>query len=425
MIEIIYKIQTENYLLVTFYDNLLNEIPVPEFIECEGFSNRNSVIKNTLSDTNSFLILYPANNKYNINVDTIAFKPITTLDQIYTYFIDPANVLFSRCNIVVKEYLFDQNNLDRYKVAVLTTLVSQYFANQFNNTRSELENFLKFNSNNVWQNPDEKCKMLEAFTHFSYKYSNYQLVICDLQGDLYSYNYELTDAAINSQTGLFGFTDRGLVGMQNVLNIIQDYEKRIYDLESENQFLKERNNYLNDLNQYHINLFINAYYYFDYQHFEHEVVNYVDEVNVMKENEVIVIDEENVKKEETEEGSLKFDRQSIISLSDDDSTACSCIEYGGSCEDCFIKKFKSEYDSEDNFNYDNYNEAYYNVFNDDEREYNENYHIANTNNFNYKENESDDGYEAFLQKREYNSYDKYLEDKNIQNFEYYMSQHSQ
>ncbi|CAG8684628.1 2100_t:CDS:2, partial [Cetraspora pellucida] len=60
----IYKIQTENYLLVTFYDNLLNKIPVPEFIECEGFSNGNSVIKNTLPNTNSFLILY--SGKYNL-----------------------------------------------------------------------------------------------------------------------------------------------------------------------------------------------------------------------------------------------------------------------------------------------------------------------------------------------------------------------
>src|SRR6185295_19857725 len=84
---------------------------------------------------------------------------------------------------------------------------------------SKLENFLKFNSNNGWQNSDEKCKTLEAFMHFSYKYSEQQLVICDLQGDLWNYDYELTDAAINSQTGgLFGLTDMGLVGMQNVLS---------------------------------------------------------------------------------------------------------------------------------------------------------------------------------------------------------------
>ncbi|CAG8823090.1 5950_t:CDS:1, partial [Cetraspora pellucida] len=124
-------------------------------------------------------------------------------------------------------------------------------------------------------------------------------------------------------------------------------------------------------------------------------------------------------------GKLKIRWTKYYFKSDDDSTACSCIEYGGNCEDCFIKKFKPEYDSEDNFNYDNYNEAYHNVFNDDGREHNENYRTANTNNFNYEENESDDGYEGFLQKREYDSYDKYLEDKNIQNFEYYVSQRSQ
>src|SRR6185436_19297702 len=60
----IYKIKNENYLLVTFYDNLLNEISVPKHNEYEEFSNGNSVIKYTLLDMNSYLILYP--NKYNL-----------------------------------------------------------------------------------------------------------------------------------------------------------------------------------------------------------------------------------------------------------------------------------------------------------------------------------------------------------------------
>ncbi|CAG8739132.1 17168_t:CDS:2 [Cetraspora pellucida] len=93
----------------------------------------------------------------------------------------------------------------------------------------------------------------------------------------------------------------------------------------------------------------------------------------------------------------------------------------GSCEDCFIKKFKSKYNSEDNFDYDNYNEVYHNVFNNERKEHNKNYHIANINNFNYESN--DDGHEGFLQKREYDSYESYLADKNAKNFEYYMSQY--
>ncbi|CAG8796517.1 17359_t:CDS:1, partial [Cetraspora pellucida] len=195
--------------------------------------------------------------------------------------------------------------------------------------------------------------------------------------------------------------------------IIQDYEKQIYDLTSENQFLKEQNHYFKEQSQFYINLYTNAYYHFgtawnvfyenneDFQYFEQEVVNYIEEVNDTKKNKVIEIDEENVKKEDTKVGSLKFDRQSIISLSDDNSIACNCIEYRGSCEDCFVKKFKSEYNSEDNFDYENYNEAYHNVFNDEEREYNKNYCTANMNNFYYESN--DDGYEEFLQRREYNS----------------------
>ncbi|CAG8801414.1 8652_t:CDS:2 [Cetraspora pellucida] len=159
------------------------------------------------------------------------------------------------------------------------------------------------------------------------------------------------------------------------LALIQHYEAVISTYETHNHYL--------------VNLYNRAYEYFgiswevfvenneDYEHFEREVINHNPE-----EGEELV---EIVKKiEENVERNLNFDRQTIISISDDDDSAYSCIEYKGSCEDCFLKKFKSEYDSEDNFNYDNYNEAYHNVFNDNGRKYNENYHTANTNNFNYE-----------------------------------------
>src|SRR6185436_11702530 len=120
-------------------------------------------------------------NKYDVGGERIAYYGTN---------------LSTGCEIVVKEYRDDKNNLARYKATVLTTLVSQYFANLFNNTgvtsrkisfkniyllnynnylyflESKLENFLKFNSNNGWQNSDEKCKTLDAFTHISYKYSS-------------------------------------------------------------------------------------------------------------------------------------------------------------------------------------------------------------------------------------------------------------
>ncbi|CAG8580682.1 833_t:CDS:1, partial [Scutellospora calospora] len=144
-------------------------------------------------------------------------------------------------DIVVKRYLFDQFDIERYKTTVLTTLVSQFFANQFNNTKvasrkisfknvyllnynnhlyfleSELNNFTKFNNNAKYYNYDEKYKTLEAFMHFTYNYSNNQLVICDLQGDIYNYDYELTDATINSINNFFGITDQGINGITKVL----------------------------------------------------------------------------------------------------------------------------------------------------------------------------------------------------------------
>ncbi|CAG8745067.1 906_t:CDS:2 [Cetraspora pellucida] len=171
----------------------------------------------------------------------------------------------------------------------------------------------------------------------------------------------------------------------NSLALIQHYKAVISSYETHNRYL--------------VNLYNRAYKYFgiswevfvenneDYDYFEREVINQNPE-----EGEELVEIEEKI--EENVEKNLNFDGQNIISISDDDDSACSCIEYGGSCEDCFIKK-----------------------------EHNENYRTANSNNFYYESD--DDGYEEFLQKREYNSYDSYLEDKNIQNFEYYMSQRSQ
>ena len=55
----------------------------------------------------------------------------------------------------------------------------------------------------------------QAFSHWSYQYTYGDLLICDLQGELKTDYFCLTDPAINSKTkGLYGLTDRGKCGQK-------------------------------------------------------------------------------------------------------------------------------------------------------------------------------------------------------------------
>jgi hypothetical protein len=71
----------------------------------------------------------------------------------------------------------------------------------------------------------------QAFSHFSYLYSNRKKLVCDLQGVLTrdadgSSTYELTDpvihySSITGRKNVFGRTDRGKVGMHDFFKSIQ------------------------------------------------------------------------------------------------------------------------------------------------------------------------------------------------------------
>ena len=72
-------------------------------------------------------------------------------------------------------------------------------------------------------NQNDPVDYIQAFTHFTYVFTNKQVMVCDLQG-LYNYDmipptFELTDPAIHykSKSGrknMFGRTDAGADGMQ-------------------------------------------------------------------------------------------------------------------------------------------------------------------------------------------------------------------
>lgn len=81
--------------------------------------------------------------------------------------------------------------------------------------------YLKFNSNSGWflnddpDDPDNTFDFMQALSHFSYHWSDGEVLLCDLQGAVYDSRYVLTDPAIHSKhKGYYGDTDWGLVGQQ-------------------------------------------------------------------------------------------------------------------------------------------------------------------------------------------------------------------
>lgn len=74
----------------------------------------------------------------------------------------------------------------------------------------------KWNNNDgfVNQSDDLKCKVAQAFSHFSYEKSNQQELIVDIQGCGGSKKCVYTDPALHSVTNVYGKSDRGPAGMQ-------------------------------------------------------------------------------------------------------------------------------------------------------------------------------------------------------------------
>ena len=76
-------------------------------------------------------------------------------------------------------------------------------------------NYQKFNSNTGWADESTPWpRVMQALSHFSFHVSGGQLVLCDLQGGIYSNGVVLTDPVILSrQQGRFGVTDLGPKGI--------------------------------------------------------------------------------------------------------------------------------------------------------------------------------------------------------------------
>jgi hypothetical protein len=79
-----------------------------------------------------------------------------------------------------------------------------------------IEKYKKFNSNSGWADDSIPwSRLLQALSHFSYHASRGQLVLCDLQGGIYSNGVSLTDPAVCSVSKSYGVTDLGSAGISN------------------------------------------------------------------------------------------------------------------------------------------------------------------------------------------------------------------
>eukprot|EP01135_Chromosphaera_perkinsii_P008823 Nk52_evm18s1485 gene=Nk52_evmTU18s1485 len=77
-------------------------------------------------------------------------------------------------------------------------------------------NYQKFNSNTGWKDDSTPWpKVMQALSHFSYHVSRSNLVLCDLQGGVYSNGVCLSDPVILSTEQSYGPTDLGPKGISN------------------------------------------------------------------------------------------------------------------------------------------------------------------------------------------------------------------
>ncbi|CAG8848488.1 33474_t:CDS:2 [Gigaspora margarita] len=179
-------------------------------------------------------------NIRDLDIEIISFTPIYSLNKISYYNFNNIQFSNSRINIyykrpfapgglknaykrkdyynnnlVIKEFKTSMNSLEMIQKEILTALTADFFAKQFNLQFSKKIHFetlrlINYNNHLYFLEND-----VDAFTHFTYHHSNNNLVICDLQGNLNSYN--LTNPAINSGSQFFGATDLGEQGIRNIM----------------------------------------------------------------------------------------------------------------------------------------------------------------------------------------------------------------
>jgi len=76
-------------------------------------------------------------------------------------------------------------------------------------------NFVKWCNNNgvISQEAKSTAITMPAFMHWSWVHTRGEMMVADLQGVRRNDGYTLTDSAILSINGIYGYTDTGLVGM--------------------------------------------------------------------------------------------------------------------------------------------------------------------------------------------------------------------
>eukprot|EP00545_Synedropsis_sp_CCMP1620_P001447 CAMPEP_0119007432 /NCGR_PEP_ID=MMETSP1176-20130426/3007_1 /TAXON_ID=265551 /ORGANISM="Synedropsis recta cf, Strain CCMP1620" /LENGTH=306 /DNA_ID=CAMNT_0006959583 /DNA_START=65 /DNA_END=982 /DNA_ORIENTATION=+ len=79
-----------------------------------------------------------------------------------------------------------------------------------------IEKYQKFNSNTGWSdNSNPWPRVMQALSHYSYHVSGGRLLLCDIQGGVYSNGVVLTDPVIMSTTRIYGPTDLGTTGISS------------------------------------------------------------------------------------------------------------------------------------------------------------------------------------------------------------------
>jgi len=100
--------------------------------------------------------------------------------------------------------------------AVWTFLAGTEYEGQKILVEPFIQNFQKFNSNSGWRDPDGTPwnQVLQSLSHYSYHVSGGSLLLCDLQGGVYSDGVVLTDPVVmSSNAGRYGPTDLGRAGI--------------------------------------------------------------------------------------------------------------------------------------------------------------------------------------------------------------------
>eukprot|EP00959_Pyramimonas_sp_CCMP1952_P473865 9502471-Pyramimonas_sp.AAC.1 len=79
-----------------------------------------------------------------------------------------------------------------------------------------IQNWEKFNSNTGWTSHQTPWHLvMQALSHFSYHTTGGSVLLCDVQGGVYSDGCVLTDPAIMSHTQEYGPTDLGSKGISS------------------------------------------------------------------------------------------------------------------------------------------------------------------------------------------------------------------